>query len=526
LGGKYNSNRNQKNKYKKMKKMIIFLLLTLGWLNANGQTLDNKGAWFVFEKQDYVISVNDVVWIFQHIDNMNSGEKYFLPSSKESFIPIAPKLWKETMTEIISLIEGKEVVSVADSIMKYGVIVPWDDNISRDMTTINYGVRLSGTKFVASPRYAGGFGINFLLYRGYPILKTRILCLNPNEPNIIYKKIEEFKRPIVAKEERVIQYTNNYYSSSQKDEESETPVVHNDDSYQYYEPHYSSGKIIGWMIADYLIWKNNNWCRVPYDVYYDYDPNYRHCRQLGYYNQIDLPQRFHQCNYTGRLHYEYHHDWDKDPGHCENGLPKNPDCSNGNYQNDGNHYVNNDRKPGGQNDCRPQPGGDNEGTQHNADGADSRSTSVIIRNNYSNRSASGGQTNSSSVNNQRSSSSSSNVNGSRSNYTASNSGNSNTRSSSSRSGNSANYSPQSRSSSSGNVNRSTQSRVSSSSAQYASSRSSGNRSSYSPSHSSNQRMSASSYGGGGGRSSSRSSAGMGGNHGFSGGSQGGGGRRR
>lgn len=183
-----------------MKKIIISLFLILGWSNMNAQKpLDNKGAWFVFQNPNITITVDNVVEIMENI-NLYSPRQMYCLSTGEKFTPIAPQLWEKTMKEIISLIEGKQIFSVADSVRKNGVIVPGDDNLSG--STTNYGVTNKGEIFEASTDYKGGENVNFLLYKGYPILKVQKPCMNPNKPNRIVVKKEEL--PVLPPKEEVV----------------------------------------------------------------------------------------------------------------------------------------------------------------------------------------------------------------------------------------------------------------------------------------------------------------------------------
>lgn len=166
-----------------MKRIMCFLILVIGWLGLSGQNQkpDNKGAWFIFEDQNYNITIDDIVEISMGAEKMIAWESYHL-SNRENFIPVNPQLWFEVMTELITEIDGVKPVNLADSISEHGVIVNWNDDISGSV--INYGLDRKGKKFDADANFKGTDGFKGLNYKGYLILKVSKPCLNPLRPQI------------------------------------------------------------------------------------------------------------------------------------------------------------------------------------------------------------------------------------------------------------------------------------------------------------------------------------------------------
>jgi hypothetical protein len=168
-----------------MKKIVFFLFLTLGWLGVKSQPVDNKGGWFMFKNANYSITKGNIVEIAKGGNLMKPWQAYKLANGEE-FIAVSPQLWGNMIEETITLIDGTKPVNWVDSIAYHGIVVPWDDNISGTVT--NYGVRKNGESFPVSSNYTGGENVWIFLYKGYPIIKVKNLCLNPLRPNNILQK--------------------------------------------------------------------------------------------------------------------------------------------------------------------------------------------------------------------------------------------------------------------------------------------------------------------------------------------------
>lgn len=144
---------------------------------ANAQLLDNKGAWVVVSNQNYEVTLQDVLEFAGGVTSMKAGEKYKFSSSGETFYVVNPKEWVTTMKEILSQNKGSAVTNIKKELIDGDArIVDWNDDIP---PATNMGMTKDGKSYVASQDYKGGDNVRVLICRGFPVLKLKKPCFNP-----------------------------------------------------------------------------------------------------------------------------------------------------------------------------------------------------------------------------------------------------------------------------------------------------------------------------------------------------------
>lgn len=177
-----------------MKKFIVIAIVALlGFQSSKAQKVtapDNKGQWVVFLDNKYHPTMGDVLEIAKGMPYMKQDTLYHTKTGKKFFV-YYPKEWVNLMKEILTKVKGSQVTDIHKELSE-GEIVSADDNVST--TTKNYGVTKNGKPFVVDDNYKGTDSTEFLVYKGYRVLKPYKACMNPQNPNIT-KKSESVPEP-------------------------------------------------------------------------------------------------------------------------------------------------------------------------------------------------------------------------------------------------------------------------------------------------------------------------------------------